>query len=732
MGNLVETTFSSKDTGVVDTIDKINSKLPEIVRNSQSAGSGIDLLELKLRRLSAIAANHNIEISKTDYSALRTKGIAAIEEATEKIQKASEAQRTLTKETERTAEANGKVDAAVARIRAQEKRTAQIATESSLTNRAPQFAAPEVAASTALERTSQGFNKAADGANRLKKGASELSQSLISLSGVPYPEAANQLSKLLSGSLAGTVAIAAVAAIGAAVISKINDIEEATKKAVENIRAAANFGIGGGFSQRKKDIEELRDVLRELEERRALGDTNPEAAINERLQKIVKVAPGFRENDLINALFGETIKSGAVTNETELRIALEKSEKITDEFREKQRAKLKGQQESLDLRKERVSSADVKGLAEIEKEQKQIKDLQSRYDIENLNLSKTISTERNKDFQDFVDKQRQGSEKVAQADGKANEAALRSIRALRNEFQNDPFASFYDKAEDRLLDFQIQSKGLGDKIVSQFAEVNNRILALDIFKTKLSLSSQLSDTLVDQDTLAVLGGRGRQQQIGQEKTGFINNQFDNQLEIGRLQGRNIDDAEALWRRIQVIQENLSGRTASEAIEAATRGLTVDQLDQAGVRNARIGALSDIGQFQQEDFRRQQRIRQIEDESRERQIAIAEKALRTAESPEQRRLAIDFGLNATKDVGNLTTAQVESRARLLDQSLAIQQDVFKQQAERENARLATDNRQAAATETLVGILKELLNKQSLVQITVDPQLNSRIDSLPDNN
>jgi hypothetical protein len=648
MPNIVETVFSSKDTGIVETIDKINTKLPEIVRSSQAAGAGIDTLELKMRRLAAIASNHNVEISKADYAALRSKGIPAIDAAIEKIQRATDAQRAQTRETERTAEANRKVEQAASRIRAQEARTAQIARESSPATRSTQFAAPEVAAASAYERTAQGFDKATQGAQRLNRGASELRQSLISLSGVPYPEAANQLSKLLSGSLAGTVAITAIAAIGAAVVSQINSIEEATEKAVKNIREAANFGVSGGFDQRRKDLEELRDVLRELEERRALGDTNPEAAINERLQKIVKVEPGFRKNDLINAIFGETIRTGAAASETELRIAIEKQEKIINDFSDKQREKLRTQQDFLDARRANINPRDTKGLIDIEREQKRIKDLQGRYGIDDLNPSKAAIDAREKDFEDFVNKHAQGSDKIFQVDAKVNEAAIRAIRSLRDEYDNNPYVSLFDRANQRLQDFQQQFKGLGQEIVSQFAKVNDQVLALEIFKLKLNQATQISDTLTERAKLeAGLGGQA----------------------LRDAQTRNQADRAAILKEIE-------DKRGAGTLTGAQQDALLAKLNNVGTQGP---------------------LQRVQQESVDRQIAIANSALASAQTAEQKRLAIESGLGATRDIGNLTASQVDARAKFLDQSLAIQQDALREQREREDRLANSQERFASALE-----------------------------------
>lgn len=344
-----------------------------------------------------------------------------------------------------------------------------------------------------------------------------------------------------------------------------------------------------------------------------------------------------------------------------------------------------------------------------------------QFDSANISTRKQLETNpftlAVEDFQqraDQINKQYRDTQKTIDASIQATIQAQgesdRKRQALGVLGTATPHELTEDAARKRQLGFLDQQKKTLEETTQEANRLNAELLRFANFKLSLSLKSQVSDTITQIDTLGIIGGRGRQQQIGQEKTGFLNSQFDNQLEVSRLLGRNIDNAEALWRRVQTITENLTGRTAAEAIEAATRGLSPEQLDAAGVRNARIGALQDVGRFQEEDFRRQQRIRQIEDESRDRLLGASQAAYGQARTPEEKRIAIEAGLNAVRDSSSLSPSQVEAKARLLDQSLSIQLDVLRQQQARESRLEASQDKFTTALEkfaekfgTSVGIL-----------------------------
>lgn len=708
MPNIVETVFSSRDTGVVETVEKINNKLPEIARTAAAAGAGIDTLELKLRRLAAIASNHNVEISKADYAALRSKGIPAIDAAIEKIQKATDAQRAQTRETERTAEANRKVEQAVARIRAQEARTAQIASQSSPTTRVGQFGAPDAAAASALERTTQGFGKATEGAQKLQRGAAELRQTLFSLSGVPYPEAANQLSKLLGGSLTGTLAIAGIAAIGAVAVSVSQQVREQAETDLKKIQSLANQGLTGGLERRNTELERLQQIAQAAREARVVGG-NPAALISSQLAQEVpenEIKKSAREIARVftAAIASEDIAKGFFGDPQKLIVGIKS-------------------QYELELRinailQQRKTIEDALGITR----KKQL-DLarESRKVEENLvDHINSVFGAYQKESQE-AEKARKATEEQQRH---AQAQAEISVASLRAQLSDNPYEKFYLQASTAVEQFREQNRQASEETLDQGEKLIKQLERINVLRERLSRAGQLSETIADIDRLSALGGRSRQQQIGQERTGFLNAQFDNQLEVARLLGRNISDSEAVWRRVQTIQETLTGRTAAEAIEAATRGLTPQQLDQAGLRNARIGALEDVGRFQREDFQRQQRIRQIEDQSRERQIAAAETALRSAQSPEQRRLAIEAGLSATKDIGNLTVPQIESRARLLEQSLSIQLDVERARQARE---LNLLNAQKENTLALVQVGNRLAAVEGALGNFKEGALTIRIDN-----
>jgi hypothetical protein len=713
MANIVETIFTSRDTGVVETIERINNKLPEIARAASAAATPVDQLEAKLRRLAAVADLYNQKIGETKFQALRSEGIPAVEALTEKILKAADAQRRLTAETKATADANRQVEAAVARVRAQQARTEIIRGQSSVTTREAQFSAPNAAAASALERTTQGFNKATEGASRLAKGSAELRQTLFSLSGVPYPEAANQLSKLLGGSMGGALAIAGIAAIGAVAVSVSQQVREQAEADLKRINALANLGLTGGLEKRGTEQERLEKVIQAAREARAIGQ-NPNQVVASQLATEVPenaIKKGAREAARIYT---------AIFNEDVARDLFGDPEKIFVGVKNLQEAEL--QLNNIVKQRQRIEEAIG------EAQQKRLDTARAERKIQ-----EGVVDHINQVFGAYQ-KESEEAEKARQKNRQGSESA---VADLRIQLADNPYEKFFLQAQKQQEQFLDQWKDAAPQIKQEGMELIEQLRQIQNFRESLSRAGSISDLVTQRDTLGVTGGRNRQQQIGQERAGFVNSQFDNQLEIGRLQGRNISDADALWRRIQNINSSLGGRFAAEAIEQATRGLSLEQLDAAGVRNARIGAVRDLGAFQQEDFQRQQRIRRIEEESRDRQIAIANAGILSATSPEQKRLALEAGLAATKDSGNLTPSQIDAKVKFIDQSLQIQQEALRMQIEREERKLISDEKFTASVDKLAeilqtGVVKILIENGAAASVDLGQSFQTPVNSSGSNN
>jgi hypothetical protein len=810
MPNIVETVFTSKDMGVVDTIEKINSKLPEIARAAQASGGPVDVLEAKLRRLAAVADLYGKNISQAKFDELRSKGIPAVDELTQKILKAADAQRRLTQETKATTDQQRQLDDAVNRIRAKEARDRLIgATSSYAPERAPQFGNPETAARTALKRLATGYDEATVSAQKFHgvtligsqilrqfgvegaRGIEVVGRQLILLA--EEGKSVKEIFEVLNSSkLLGFTALAA-GALGTIQVVKsiVNDIRETaefTLRITEQANRVNFIGRQGGQSQVDSDLKKLEQAKKDF--LFFIGQNNLQRA-EEILRTQVGAGGGEEEIQRARAKadalynrrgnFGGSLAATVLTGGLALfsestRRGISGEGASNEEIRQAyaEVAKLQGDFHSPELLDQKLKEV-AKTYSDFQLSLYKSGDRTNIFDTTRESL-RTLAAEtgHTKDLDDFIAKLVQagqegklGFDSVTQAvrvfkDGleSAHEAQQRvtklnetlnkefarenqrldkeeqqrhykeqgqiAVDTLRVALSDNPFDKFYNQAKVASEQFHEQNRKAAAEDLRDGLALIEQQKQLNIFREKLSSYGRLSDTLADRDRLGIVGGSSRRDEIGREQSDYLNRRFDNELETRRLLGQGIDETEALWRRVQTIQTNLSGRYQAEAIEQATRGLSVSQLNAAGVLNARIGALQQVGQFQDEDYYRQQRIRQIEDESRQRQVEIATAAFNSASSPEQRRLAVDAVLSALRDSGNLTTDQVDVKARFLDQSIAIQTEVLKRQQEREDARAKTDK------ELSEGILSlnQLLRKDGLIRVIVE-NADSRIDRLPDN-
>lgn len=599
MPNIVETTFSSKDTGLVDTIEKISNKFPEIVRGTQAASAGVDLLELKLRRLSAIAANHNIEISKTDYSALRTKGIAAIDATIDKIQKATNAQRILTAETLNTAAANTKVDAAVARIREQQARTQVIGDESSLAVRTPQFAAPNVAAANAIENATRKID-AATAAQKRFHGATLVGSQLLRQFGVEGTRAIevliNQFSTMgvtlkdlfKSPTIGYTFLLAGVVAAGEAinhVFSQIRENAEASLKRAEDFARVSRLGIRGDSTQTANELQDLYKIKAEVQKFTSAG-------------LFAEVPQLLRDKGL-----------GALTPE-QLNIRIEQ-------------AKRRNAALGLDTRSEEEIKA-----------------------AEKLNEAEKQRVETGKDLFKSKIEQYNQEDKLR----KIEQQAIANVSQLRAALADNPYEKFYIEAKSKQEQFLEQFRSASPLIKQQGVDLIEQLRQVNVFRENLSRGFQISDTITERAKLdAGLGGENLR-----------------------------ENADRVQAEKQKILDEISSRRGAGDLTGAQQYELLARLEKLNTSSP---------------------LQRITSEAIDRQIAIAEKALTASQSPEQKRLALEAGINATRDTGNLTSSQIDARAKFLDQILAIQQDVLSQQRQREDSRRATDEKLANSADRL---------------------------------
>ncbi len=247
------------------------------------------------------------------------------------------------------------------------------------------------------------------------------------------------------------------------------------------------------------------------------------------------------------------------------------------------------------------------------------------------------------------------------AEKKYNDAIKEQVKLKQDAFKAD-IERF--NAEDQLRKNELE------------AQKQLKALRLEAFGASLGAAGQINDIITERARLdAGLGGQG-------------------------LRDR---DAQAFNERQRIIAEIERQRGAGELTGAQ--------------QNALLRQLGKLGQSSPLDA--------INSDAVSRSISIAEKALKGATSVQEKNLALQYGLNATRDIGKLSSSQIEARARFLDQSQAIQMELLKAQLDREKERLAVDK-------AMIPAMKEFtaaLNTGLPISITSDAPAETKVDLGP---
>lgn len=232
-----------------------------------------------------------------------------------------------------------------------------------------------------------------------------------------------------------------------------------------------------------------------------------------------------------------------------------------------------------------------------------------------------------------------GAEKVRAEALKLTNDLLQTEREARDQIAqlgrelnaSNPFVTAFSAAEARAEQFEAKFAGVSDSIRAQFQKTNDEVLALDLFKGRLSVAGTLNDLLTEKAKLdAGLAGQA-------------------------IRDKNTETAAT---RAAIEQEIFSRRQAG----------TLTGADQ----NALLDRFSATFRQSQAD--------QIARDATDRAIATTRAALASATTAEQRYAALQFGLGATSNIANLTTDQAAARGGFVDQMISAQQDYLKSQME----------------------------------------------------
>lgn len=731
MANRVEIAFAiDDDTAARRALKEIDTGLDKVGQTSQAISAAVDapfkaiadsgklaVAETKtisdaLERLQRTAKAAGVEIDKAQSDSLRSLGLNAINQTTAGLEKQLATQKAVTTETLRTAQAAKEVETAVRKIPAQPLKAADIAASSSLTSRAAGFAAPNVAAASAVERATQGFDKASEGSKRLSGNIVQLTQSFKNLEGVSFAEGANTLTSLLGGSATGALAITGIAAIGAVAVSVSQQIREQTEADLKRIQAQANLGLTGGLEKRGTEQERLEKTLQAAKEARLVGQ-DPNQLIRAQLATEVlenSIKKALREAAQIpTSLFaGEGASKGLFGDPDKLFVGIQNQKELELQINS--------------ILKQRTEIEDRLGITQ-----------QKRLDKarEERNIQESIVDHINQTFGAFQ-KESEEAEKVRD---RLRETSQLAVDNLSRQLETNPFVKAYDAATLRADEFRKQSGEVSAQFVADFEAANAQILNLELFKTGLASKDRLNSLLAEFDKGASPDVRQARARDEQSRLGnFVGGQSDSETEIRRLRGQTIDEVDALRRKVAELNATpgLNGRFLQEAIATATQGASLEVLDRANLRGARANALQELSDAQRRDFQRQSLEARNADRTfdsiqgeRGKLDQFSGAARNTAEAALLERL---IGIDPAK----LRPEQQDVRQAAIERSIELQTQLAEDQAKRDEAKLATEEKLTEATSLLHEAITKLFTKESLIQITVDPDLNSRTSFLPSNN
>ncbi len=602
---------------------QIDAPVIEIVRSSGAAIKAIDLTDEKLKSLAATARLYGKEISQSQLESLRSQGIPAIEAATNAIQLEAKQQRILRQEVEATNKAR---QATPSGLRRSEAITSSVAVPLDFEGRLKrselgslQFQrskdfADDAASAKNLERVTQRFgpyaselNKAGGATKRLTEGSAELRQSLISLSGVPYPEAVNQLFKITGIAPGAGIALALAGGAAIALTEKVSGIirekAEATLKAIQSASVVKQTGLRGGTSQIATDLQELEKLRREAGQLARAG------------------AAGDAEQ-----LISEQLGQGANFSILESRI-----NQVGLRFKILQKAAFSGGEENIFDEAEKRFLENAGETVSVNQIQTRLAKLREEF----LSSDQTL-TEYNKKLNDFGTELKRdaqfatdaaaGSEEFRRKQEKLKEATQQLREGLRDAFRGiqatNPYISLFQAAEDRARQFQKNFARIGGETANEFKRQLKDSFNVDVLKEDLNSILRVSNIQKDRDTLEFAQPFSKLQDK-QRVSDFLE-LSKGQSEIDNLRFGDRGQVETTKRQIQRAAEQFTGAALSQIIANATEGLSQSQLESSRLGFRRQNALQVL---------QNEREQQLENANsfKRRQIERAEELVNKADS-----------------------------------------------------------------------------------------------------
>lgn len=205
-----------------------------------------------------------------------------------------------------------------------------------------------------------------------------------------------------------------------------------------------------------------------------------------------------------------------------------------------------------------------------------------------------------------ADKALAQARKVSEEFAKLEHDALTQVTQLGRELAGDnSMVKTLNEAGAAAEKFGEKFGAVSDDILRRFDQLSKRKFATDFFKSDLESIEKI--TQLTQRAQQLSSGREFEQAEQQRRAEFAQKQAGYESQIRELQtGRQLDQVEKAAEAVRsIVQSGLVGVELSKAIAQATEGLSVEQLQQGGLRYTRRDALVDIQQSERtaEAFRK---------------------------------------------------------------------------------------------------------------------------------
>lgn len=205
-----------------------------------------------------------------------------------------------------------------------------------------------------------------------------------------------------------------------------------------------------------------------------------------------------------------------------------------------------------------------------------------------------------------ADKALAQARKASEDFAKLEHDALTQVTQLGRELAGDnSMVKTLNEAGTAAEKFGEKFGAVSDDILRRFDQLSKRKFATDFFKSDLESIEKI--TQLTQRAQQLSSGREFEQAEQQRRAEFAQKQAGYESQIRELQtGRQLDQVEKAAEAVRsIVQSGLVGVELSKAIAQATEGLSVEQLQQGGLRYTRRDALVDIQQSERtaEAFRK---------------------------------------------------------------------------------------------------------------------------------